>query len=146
MRRSVTGPLIACQNAIHACTLERLPQWLGPAIWEIALEEPEEAGGETIARAGTLVRRVEGWNEQTARFYASDCASRVLPLPKDVHCLNAYASALIGAAAWAAVRAAEIRWQSQRLGQYLRGEVDLNAYRAVLKRDIARAEQSRARP
>jgi len=112
VRRSVMGRLVACEHAIHACTLEQLPTWLGPAIWEIALEDAEDAGDKTIARAGTLTRRIETWTDQTARLFAADCAAHVLHLTKDARCLEAvfaarrYAFGLIDAAARDAARGA----------------------------------------
>ena len=141
--RSVSLPLVPCEHGLHLCTLAQLPGWLGPTIWEA------EVGGARIDQSDKIVveraritRRVEGWNERTARLFAADCAEHMLPLferecPDDdrprrtIAMARAYANgeatseqlAAAGDAAGAAARDAERDWQVERLRQYLRGEI-----------------------
>jgi hypothetical protein len=65
-----------CRRGIHACRLRHLPHWLGPELWEIELDgELVQEGRKVAARRGRLVRRIEGWNEPTARAYVEACIS-----------------------------------------------------------------------
>ena len=146
-----TGKLIACQNGIHACTMEQAPAWLQAECYVIELAgEIEDSGDKLVARKGRLLYRVETWNEKNARLFAADCAEHLLPLFEAKHsnderpraaieAARAYARgeatatelAAAGDAAGDAARAAagaaagdaEIRSQSRRLVHYLK--VDL---------------------
>jgi hypothetical protein len=152
--RSVKGPLVACQNGLHACTIEQLPAWLGPELWRFEVDgELIDAGDKVVARRARITERIETWNDRTARLFAADCADHVLPLferhyPTDDRPRKAIEAARASArgeidrkalaAAWAAARAAawaardaagdaaraaEIKWQSNRLALYLSGEL-----------------------
>jgi len=68
-----------CASGYHVCTMEQLLAWLGPAIYEV------ECGGEHAAcddkhvfGRARLLRRLDAWNERTARLFACDCAEHVL--------------------------------------------------------------------
>ena len=79
--RSVRGPLVACSHGLHLCTIDQLPTWLGPAIWEAETEgETIDAGDKTVARRARVTRRLTAWNDRTARLFAADCAEHVLPI------------------------------------------------------------------
>ena len=78
---SIEGELVPCTNGYHVCREQDLVRWIGPALF-IA-----EAGNERIVcdskivvRDVRLVRRLDGWNAQSARMFACDCAERVLHL------------------------------------------------------------------
>ena len=123
-----TGDLVACQNGIHACTLDQAPEWLKAECYVIELGgEIENAGNKLVARRGRLVRQVETWDDKTVRLFAADCAEHVLPIfeknhPKDqrpretirIARLYAKGKATRGEldAAWAAARAAA--WDAAR--------------------------------
>ena len=89
-----------------------------------------------------LLRCVDTWTERTVRLFVADCAEHVLPLfegtyPDDrrprqaIEAARAYARgeltdaawAAAGDAAWAAAGDAERAWQTERLMNYLRGEI-----------------------
>jgi len=79
--RSVRGPLVACERGLHLCTIDRLPAWLGPVIWEAEVDGELIADrGKLVARRARVIRRLDTWNERTARLFAADCAEHVLPL------------------------------------------------------------------
>ena len=179
--RSVKGDLIACANGLHLVTHDQLTEWLGPVIWEAEVDgEVIDAVDKVVARRARVVRRLDTWNETTARLFAADCAEHVLPIFEKQHpgddrprkaiaAARAFArgeidrptmaaardaawdatwgaalastraaSAAAGAAAWtaagnaagaaawnaaASLRAAESKWQTDRLWQYLDGKV-----------------------
>src|SRR5215218_1204368 len=117
---AVSGKLVPCENGLHLCRPSDLPQWLGPAIFE-AEADPEgeiiEARDKVVVRRARLVRRIEAWNETSARLFAADCAERVLPIferrcPQDdrprqaIEAARAFARGEIGDAAREAAGAA----------------------------------------
>jgi hypothetical protein len=147
----IKGDIKPCRNGYHLCRSKDLLGWLNATIYEA------EAGSERVAetnkvvvRKARLLRKVDNWNEKTARMFACDCAARVLHFyerkyddPRVRNCIEvarlyangkathddlAAARAAARAAAWAAARAAawaaawdaEGRWQSKRLALYLR--------------------------
>jgi hypothetical protein len=72
------GALIPCRNGIHACRPQDLPYWLDDELWEVALEgEVVEGRLKVVARRGRLVRRVDGWNDETRAAFARMCLLRV---------------------------------------------------------------------
>jgi len=79
--KQVQGELRPCENGLHVCAKHQLVGWLGPAIFECDVDENEEvidAGNKMVVRRARLVRRVDTWNERTARLFAADCADRAL--------------------------------------------------------------------
>ena len=75
----VEGPLVPCENGLHLCRERDLVGWLGPEIWEVEYEgERVDADDKIVVRKARLIRKLETWNERTARLYAGDCAERVL--------------------------------------------------------------------
>lgn len=151
--RSVRGPLVPCERGLHLCRVDDLTRWLGPVIWEAEYEgEIVEASDKVVVRRARVTKRLDTWNERTARLFVADCAEHVLPLfearnPKDARPRQAIevarrfangeatreklaaagaaawdaAGAAAWAAAWDAARAAEIKWQTTRLFDYIEG-------------------------
>ena len=79
--RSVRGPLVPCEKGLHLCRERDLVAWLAPALWEAEADgEVVEASDKVVVRRARIVRRVETWNERTARLFAADCAEHVLPI------------------------------------------------------------------
>lgn len=76
--REVEGQLIPCENGLHLCTLTQLPEWLGPAVW-VAEAEGEGVGREDkwVVRKARITEPTL-WDEQRARLFACDCATRAL--------------------------------------------------------------------
>jgi hypothetical protein len=173
--RKVDGPLVLCERGLHLCRESDLVLWLGQEIWEAEYEgERIDAEDKIVVRKARLVRKLESWDERTARLFACDCAERVLPIyekryPDDkrsrvaIETARRYADgkatreerdaardaagaaagaaawaaagaaawdaardaawaaawAAAGAAAWDAAWAAERKWQTARLIEYL---------------------------
>ncbi len=175
-RLVVEGKLAPCANGLHLCRAGDLIHWLGAEIYEAETFSGERIDDDNkiVVREARLVRRIETWNESTARLFAADCAERVLPIfererPNDNRPRKAIevaravargtadmaalrsawdaadaagtpAAARAAAAAvrdaadatWAAAaavrdaggaEAAERKWQTTRLFQYLNGEI-----------------------
>jgi hypothetical protein len=66
----------SCPTVIHAALPNGLPVWLAEELWEV------ELGGEivlaerhAVAERGRLVRRIEAWNDETARRFGEACAA-----------------------------------------------------------------------
>ena len=112
------GELSACHNGVHAATLAQALTWCDSSAWLIELDgEIIEADYKLCARRGRLVRRLDAWDERSARLFAADCAERVLPIfererPNDarprkaIEAARAYARGEIHAAGLAAARVA----------------------------------------
>ena len=88
---TVPGTLDPCYRGLHYTSPQYAPRWLHAACWLV-----EDGAAETrlfhedkwVTRRLRLVRRLDTWNERTARLFACDCAEHVLPVferryPKD---------------------------------------------------------------
>jgi hypothetical protein len=143
----ITEELIPCENGYHLCREKDLIEWLNEEIYEAEFEgEIIESENKVVVRKARLLRKLETWNEKTARLFVADCAERVLPFfgkryPDDnrprlaIAAAREYANGKISAATMAATRAAtsaaasaatsvaawaaEIEWQTKRLLEYL---------------------------
>ena len=109
-----------CRSGYHVCREQDLIYWLGPAIFEVEIRGTtivhEEAGSsKVVAAEARLIRRLDTWNDRTARLFAADCAEAVLPIfekerPNDdrprkaIQAARDFAEGRTGAAAWAAAR------------------------------------------
>jgi hypothetical protein len=80
--KSVEGDLIVCNNGIHLCRRADLVHWLGPAIFEVECTGKKriEVTNKIVVSKARLVRKLETWNDCTARLFAADCAEHVLPI------------------------------------------------------------------
>ena len=124
--REVSGNVVPCQNAIHACRPRDLTSWLGPALHPIELSEDVQVHDSKVyARAGVIGPRVEpGLNDQTWRLFAADCAARVKHIAKDkrstaaIVLARAYAFGMIGP-----------QPLGRRMLAYACGGIDLDALR-----------------
>ena len=80
----VQGDLVACKNGYHLCRFKDLVWWLNETIWEAEASDEtlvvDGQEGKVVARTCRILRRVEAWNERTARLFACDVAERVLPI------------------------------------------------------------------
>jgi len=118
------GELSACHNGVHAATLAQALAWCNASAWLIELDgEIIEADDKLCARRGRLVRRLDAWDERSARLLAADCAERVLPIferecPDDarprkaIEAARAYARGEIHPATWDVIRVAawDVAW------------------------------------
>ncbi len=87
--RSVSGTLVPCEHAIHACRAQDLVHWLsGPELWTFEFDEQGydvHEDSKVYGRRGRILTRVEAWNDRTARLFAADWAEHVLPLFEAAH-------------------------------------------------------------
>ena len=75
----IEGELVPCMNGYHLCRVRDLIHWLGPSIWEATCRgERVDIENKIVVREARLVRKLETWNEKTARLFACDCAERAL--------------------------------------------------------------------
>jgi len=129
---TIAGELIPCSNGYHLCQEADLLRWLGPAIFEAEYRgDCVNADNKITVREARLLRKIESWNERTARLFACDCAERVLHLyearyPDDdrpreaIRVARAFANGAATedelAAAWAAAWAAgwDAGWDAAR--------------------------------
>ena len=79
-RKALTANDLCTGRVLHAMDAAHLLDWLNAEMYEI---EIDESRGVVVAdkigfRRGRLVRRIEAWNERTARLFACDCAEDAL--------------------------------------------------------------------
>ena len=68
-----------CSNGFHLTTKEHLVSWLGKHLYEAEYQGRIIEGDNKICcRKIRLVKKVDAWNEKTARLFACDCAEHVL--------------------------------------------------------------------
>ncbi len=137
--------IIPCRSGYHLCEFTDLMTWLGPEIYEAEGKFIRD-NNKTVFQQARIIRKIECWNERTARLFAADCAEHVLHLfegeyPKDLRPREAiqaardFANGKIDAAAgdardaagdaWAAAgdardaRGSEKKWQIDLLKRIL---------------------------
>lgn len=65
-------------RGLHLCRRQDLVHWLGPAIFEAEYDGELLDAGELIVRKARLLRKLDAWNERSARLFAADCAEHAL--------------------------------------------------------------------
>ena len=142
-RKELTVWDLCSGRVLHATDTAHLLDWLNEELYEVEIDESSGVivAGKIGFRRGRLVRRIEAWNERTARLFACDCAEDALQYadPKQRDTLTASiavarryadgqatqkelaaARAAAGAAAWdaagAAARAKYLGWLHALLG------------------------------
>ena len=80
----IKEPLEMCRIGYHLATEDNLIDWIEPHLYicELAKNSEIVVGDNNICTSGRirLVKKVETWNERTARLFAADCAERALPI------------------------------------------------------------------
>ena len=86
-KKKLTTADLCTERVLHATDSAHLFEWLKVEMYEV---EIDESRGVIVAdkigfRRGRLVRRIEAWNDRTARLFACDCAEDALQYsnPKD---------------------------------------------------------------
>lgn len=75
----VTGKLIPCKHGLHLCRRQDLMEWLGPVMFEAeARGRVVVVEDKIVVSEARLLRKLETWNECTARLFAADCAEHIL--------------------------------------------------------------------
>jgi len=143
----IEGKLIPCKNGYHICRPQDLIEWLDEAIFEVEYKgEIIEAGNKCVVRKARLLCKVETWNEKTARLFAIDIIQHLSTLQGeddndkyhiDLNNINTprmisghaigfagwyaahKASSDMSFAAWCNARDDEIKWQAEKLMEYL---------------------------
>ena len=84
----VEGELEMCANGYHVCRPTDLVNWINAELYECEIDgdqaacnDPKES--KLCVRRIRLTRRVESWNERTARLFAVWCARQALALVPD---------------------------------------------------------------
>ncbi len=136
--------VIPCRSGYHLCRRQDIISWLNEEIYEAEGRGKfiRHDNNKDVFPEARLVKKVENWNEKSARLFAADCAEHVLPIfkkhyPNDDRPRKAIQAARDFAmgkitrtkmdaawnAAWAAERDtawdAEKHWQTERLFSYL---------------------------
>jgi len=76
--------LSICESGYHACKASNLLEWVNAQLFEVELAgEIVEAENKVVAQNMRILRKVETWNDKTARLFACWCARDVLPLFED---------------------------------------------------------------
>ena len=71
--------LVHCVSGYHLCREGDLVQWLDERIYTAEYRGDRIDGDNKIVVAeARLVKRLDTWNERTARLFACDCAARAL--------------------------------------------------------------------
>jgi len=130
-----------CVYGYHLCRDQDLIYWLHKDIYVAECKGKVVVSDDKVVVAqARLTMHMDTWDECAARLFAADCAEHVLPIfekehPNDdrprkaIEAARKYANGKIGAAAGAAARAAawdaagaaEKKWQTTRLMEYLEG-------------------------
>jgi len=76
----IEGDLEACESGYHLADETQLIQWLGKEIYEAEAEGAFNDGDKWVARRARLIRKIETWNDRSARLFAVWCARQSLKL------------------------------------------------------------------
>jgi hypothetical protein len=70
-----------CVSGYHLCEVDDLIEWLNEETYEAeGRGESIRDTDKTVFQEARLLRKLETWNDKTARLFAADCAERVLQL------------------------------------------------------------------
>jgi hypothetical protein len=77
----VESEVVPCRSGVHACRLIDLPYWVAPMLYEIELDGPiDRQAIKVVAPRGRLIRRIEGWDDETREAYTQMCRARASEL------------------------------------------------------------------
>lgn len=127
----VQGELIPCKNGIHLCREEDLVCWLHSDIYEAENDgEIIECANKVVARKARITRRIDQWNDRSARLFACWCAEQIIHLAGDYRSIMAievsrqYANGLVSKSELAAACEAARAAQNKKLMEVLYGSPD----------------------
>ena len=126
-----SGPIIPCKAGLHISehSMDALQYAPGPLLHRVELTGDLQSNGDPIDKWCGRRRRIVASADATVmlRLFARQCASDVAHLwdaPQVVWDYLATGDETLRDAARAAAGAVETQWQTERLMQYLRGEVE----------------------
>jgi hypothetical protein len=68
-------------DGARASLIPNLPIWIAAELWLVELDgSVHEVATQLRADRGRLVRRIAGWDAETAQAFAASCAERILEL------------------------------------------------------------------
>ena len=75
-----------CVKGYHLCREDDLLEWLNEEIYEAeGRGRSIRNGSKDVFPEARLLRKLDSWNEKTARLFAADCAERVLFIFERIH-------------------------------------------------------------
>jgi hypothetical protein len=79
----IKGDLVPCENGYHVCSERDLLEWCHETLYEVEVRgEIVTSENKLVVREARLLRKVNHWNERSARMFACDCAEKALELVK----------------------------------------------------------------
>jgi len=90
----IIGELVPCKNGYHLCRRSDIIKWLDAEIYEAEyLGEIVESDSKVVVRQARLLKKIDTWNDKTARLFAVWCAREALKLvdnpdPRSVEAVN----------------------------------------------------------
>ena len=70
-----------CESGYHACTADHLRDWCNAQLFEVEYkQEPEHHDTKVNGYCIRFVRKIDTWNDRTARLFAVWCARETLKL------------------------------------------------------------------
>ena len=84
--KKITGTLIPCENGYHITDKNHLLDWIDEELYEVEYKYKivqSDNKDKYVARQARLIRRIEAWNEKSARLFAVWCARNALALVDD---------------------------------------------------------------
>ena len=86
----VVKDLEMCESGYHLCRRKDLVGWLGPEIYEAEGRGKKLVGDdEVVFQQARLIRKLDTWNDRTARLFTCDCAERIVHLVGDERSVEA---------------------------------------------------------
>ncbi len=68
-------------DGARASLIRHLPVWIAAELWLVELDgSVHEVATQLRADRGRLVRRIDGWDDETAQAFAQSCSNRILEL------------------------------------------------------------------
>ncbi len=73
-----------CNSGYHVCDADHLPEWANANLYEVEVKGRKLEGDDKSAhRQIRFVRKIDTWNDKTARLFACWCARQVWDLLTD---------------------------------------------------------------
>jgi len=78
--RKIENPVL-CDSGYHCFAPEHILEWLEAQLFEVEIKGRCVHGDDkTVAQSMRFIRKIDAWNEKTARLFSCYCARDVLPI------------------------------------------------------------------